>query len=431
MGEMKTAGIPGLGAGVRRAGIPARHNDRLVLSLLLSLVLHALVLMLQFGSPGLGLPWLGLPGDERGADIPALRAVLRAPVVAAASHEETAPAKPVASAVRPAAVPAIPIETLPPPHALLPTEPVVATAVLREAPLQNAQKEYPLARVAEEPPPVAEPAPGAAVLSTDKDSPWRTSVAQTADAEDATLREMRAAEERTKEEAQERLRVEELTRSKEEQRLAEQAVAAKAREVALANDLAARALARERREEAGRSDAPTVATAAAASPTAGKPEGGREAGAGPATGSGADLAQRALARAKNAMPVPVPAPPENLRRRGNLLGRDPRDIQLAFYGEGWRQKIERIGGMNFPRLSRNRTYDSLVVTVSINSDGTLAGVYIDKSSGYRELDEAVRRIVEMSAPFAAFPPDLKRNYDVVDITRNWSFQEERPRISGE
>lgn len=115
------------------------------------------------------------------------------------------------------------------------------------------------------------------------------------------------------------------------------------------------------------------------------------------------------------------------RRKASIVGPDPKNIQLAFYGEGWRQKIERIGEVNYPRLYKDRRYDNLVVTVTINSDGTLAGVRIDKSSGQQEMDDAVRRIVTMSAPFAAFPPDLKRNFDQIDITRTWVF-EQRPRI---
>jgi protein TonB len=145
---------------------------------------------------------------------------------------------------------------------------------------------------------------------------------------------------------------------------------------------------------------------------------------------GAALARRALEQARSNLLGPsVNARPEpDQRRRAGILGADPRNIQLAFYGEGWRQKVERIGSLNYPRVSKDRFYEPLVVTVSINSDGTLASIRIDKSSGQRDMDEAVRRIVEMSAPFSAFPPDLKRNYDVIDITRTWIF-DERPRMT--
>ena len=157
--------------------------------------------------------------------------------------------------------------------------------------------------------------------------------------------------------------------------------------------------------------------------------GGGQERTGRSESQGASLARRALDQARSGFP----GPPLNLRpdseqrRRAGILGADPRNIQLAFYGEGWRQKVERIGSLNYPRVSKDRFYEPLVVTVSINSDGSLASLHIDKSSGQRDMDDAVRRIVEMSAPFSAFPPDLKRNYDVIEITRTWVF-DERPRM---
>jgi protein TonB len=37
------------------------------------------------------------------------------------------------------------------------------------------------------------------------------------------------------------------------------------------------------------------------------------------------------------------------------------------------------------------------------------------------LDAAAVHIVEMSAPFAPFPPDVKRDTDILHITRTWTF----------
>ena len=133
-------------------------------------------------------------------------------------------------------------------------------------------------------------------------------------------------------------------------------------------------------------------------------------------------AAKVLEKAMSTPPAPPSLAPDGPKRKALILGTDPKNISLAFYGEGWRQKIERIGAANYPKLYKDRYYGPLVATVTINSDGTLAGVHIDQSSGEQEVDEAVRRIVEMSAPFAAFPPDLKRGYDQIDITRTWVFE---------
>ena len=112
---MKTPGVPESRAGERRSGTPARRNVNFGLSLLASLLLHALVLMLQFGAPGLGLPWSGLSGSARRTDAPVLQAILREPVTIIASAELTPQARPVVSAVRPATVADQTEVTLPPP----------------------------------------------------------------------------------------------------------------------------------------------------------------------------------------------------------------------------------------------------------------------------------------------------------------------------
>lgn len=224
----------------------------------------------------------------------------------------------------------------------------------------------------------------------------------------------------------------------------EQAAAARAREAeaALARQAEAEALARKR--EADKLAAEKAAKVAAekisaeqqsrlANTPAGNPDGGKESGNGPGAGKGSELARRALDAIRGGqMGLPGIESTEPARpRRGSILGKDPKDIQLAFYGESWRLKVESIGSLNYPTLSKNLTYDPLVVTVSINSDGTLAGVRIVKSSGHKDMDEAVLRIVTMSAPFAQFPPAMKRLYDVVDITRTWVFLQYRPEIASQ
>ena len=59
--------------------------------------------------------------------------------------------------------------------------------------------------------------------------------------------------------------------------------------------------------------------------------------------------------------------------------------------------------------------------VSIRADGSVEGVDVSKSSGHRILDAAASKIVEMAAPYASFPPDIRRDTDILHITRTWSF----------
>ena len=111
------------------------------------------------------------------------------------------------------------------------------------------------------------------------------------------------------------------------------------------------------------------------------------------------------------------------RPKRRFVGARAEEYKLARYVEDWRAKIERIGNLNYPEAARSlQLYGSLLLTVSIRSDGSVENVEINRSSGQRVLDAAAVKIVEMSAPFAAFPPDIKRDTDVLHITRTWMFQ---------
>ncbi len=111
---------------------------------------------------------------------------------------------------------------------------------------------------------------------------------------------------------------------------------------------------------------------------------------------------------------------QGTRRR--FIGARTQEYRFARYIEDWRQKIERVGDLNYPQAAREqRLYGSLVVTVAIKSDGTVEQVAISRPSGHKLLDDAARRIVELAAPFAAFPPHIAKDTSVIEITRTWTF----------
>jgi protein TonB len=59
--------------------------------------------------------------------------------------------------------------------------------------------------------------------------------------------------------------------------------------------------------------------------------------------------------------------------------------------------------------------------VTIRADGTVDSIELDRSSGLKVLDAAAFRIVKMATPFAAFPADIRRDTDLLVITRTWFF----------
>ncbi len=110
------------------------------------------------------------------------------------------------------------------------------------------------------------------------------------------------------------------------------------------------------------------------------------------------------------------------RPKRRFVGARAEEYRFARYVEDWRLKVERVGNLNYPEAARQlKLYGNLLITVSIRADGTVERVEINRSSGQRVLDAAAVNIVEMSAPFAAFPPDIKRDTDILHITRTWTF----------
>jgi protein TonB len=137
--------------------------------------------------------------------------------------------------------------------------------------------------------------------------------------------------------------------------------------------------------------------------------------------TGIDLATRALNLARLEGQIARNVEEYNKRPRKKFIGARVEEYRFAQYVEDWRQKVERIGNLNYPDAAKGRLYGSLVLTVVIKSDGSLAQVDINRSSGKKVLDDAARRIVEMAAPYATFPDAIRRDTDVVEITRTWSF----------
>ncbi len=72
--------------------------------------------------------------------------------------------------------------------------------------------------------------------------------------------------------------------------------------------------------------------------------------------------------------------------------------------------------------ARGKLYGSLLLSVSIRADGSVEKVGVQRSSGHKVLDEAAVRIVKMAAPYAPFPPDIRKDYDIIEITRTWKFE---------
>jgi len=97
----------------------------------------------------------------------------------------------------------------------------------------------------------------------------------------------------------------------------------------------------------------------------------------------------------------------------------------AQYMKDWEDKVERTGNLNYPEVAAKKNFSgTLTMDVGIKADGSIYSIRINQSSGNPELDEAAKKIVRMSAPFAPLPGDLRKELDVLVITRVWKFSDE-------
>lgn len=137
--------------------------------------------------------------------------------------------------------------------------------------------------------------------------------------------------------------------------------------------------------------------------------------------SGIDLAESARAMARLEGEINKSTDEYNKRPRKKNIGTRAEEYRFAQYIESWRQKIERVGTLNYPEAARGKLYGTLALTVTIMADGSVGSVEINRSSGHKVLDDAAKRIVQMASPYSPFPPDIRRDTDILEITRTWYF----------
>lgn len=120
------------------------------------------------------------------------------------------------------------------------------------------------------------------------------------------------------------------------------------------------------------------------------------------------------------------------RPKRAFIGANVREYAFARYVEDWVAKVERIGNLNYPEAARRQgIYGSLKLTVSIYADGRIEAVDVDRSSGSKILDAAAIKIVELGAPYAPFPDEMRKKADILSITRTWTFTRSDQLVGGD
>ena len=98
----------------------------------------------------------------------------------------------------------------------------------------------------------------------------------------------------------------------------------------------------------------------------------------------------------------------------------------GFYMESWRRRVEQLATSNFPEAAqRLKLIQGPILDVAILADGSIHSITLVRSSGNLELDDAAQHIVRLGEPYAPFPAELQRQYDILHIVRKWRFEQGR------
>lgn len=111
------------------------------------------------------------------------------------------------------------------------------------------------------------------------------------------------------------------------------------------------------------------------------------------------------------------------RPRKTFIRASVQEHAYAFYLKEWTDRIESVGNKRYPdQAKRSKLYGDVTVSVSIGKDGSLKQSRVVNSSGHKILDDAALRIVRLSAPFSPLPPEIRKETDILVITRVWEFK---------
>lgn len=119
----------------------------------------------------------------------------------------------------------------------------------------------------------------------------------------------------------------------------------------------------------------------------------------------------------------LPTKKINTQRIKNISAKT-KDYEYRLYFEAWRQKVERLGALNYPEAAKSGSLGSLKLTVSLSANGKIENIVVNKTSGNKALDEAAIKIVKLGEPYAAFTTRMLKEIDLVNITRTWKFTQD-------
>ncbi len=106
-----------------------------------------------------------------------------------------------------------------------------------------------------------------------------------------------------------------------------------------------------------------------------------------------------------------------------VTGTNAKQYRFASYIEAWRDKVENVGTLNYPKTASEEIISGdLLLDVAINPDGSISLIKVIRSSGKPVLDNAAKKIVQMAAPYPPLTKEILKDTDVLHISLVWNFR---------
>ena len=112
---------------------------------------------------------------------------------------------------------------------------------------------------------------------------------------------------------------------------------------------------------------------------------------------------------------------ENARPRKRYISPATREAAYAVYYDVLRRKIEERGTQSFPAQDGKKLYGALIMTMTVNFDGSVLATEVVKSSGHAALDRRAQAIVRSAGPFSPFDTAMRRQAEQIVVMSSFNF----------
>jgi periplasmic protein TonB len=113
---------------------------------------------------------------------------------------------------------------------------------------------------------------------------------------------------------------------------------------------------------------------------------------------------------------------QNARPKKRYISPATREAAYAIYYDNLRRKIEDRGTQNFPEAAGNKLYGELLMTLTVNHDGSVLETRVEQGSGNLTLDRRAQLIAKSAGPFGKFTDDMRRGgYSQIVVVSRFKF----------